>query len=718
MENCPYFYENQRPIIAREQYIGRENEFEQLERYLINNNPVLILGPEGIGKSGFLSCFCRLENRKRLASEHRILISMYSIPTALTDQDLIYKAFTDAVVNAGELLKDVGETECYEAIHRTIDGKLNNPTIGSSSLLQQVCNAFKDNACCVYLFVDQFERFISNQSVCIEHHDILRYLLDYRMLNMVIATDFDLNGNTLPSRVRGSYLLQRFTNSLTVKPLSFSEVCSYLDLIGNSGDFTHNVLEMIYYLSGGIPVLARYSALVIYTFKQEHPGEEVQINVIRNNLMANLEIEKLLQNWLSILDEREAGLLNMMAEKAYEPQIHPILPQYRDNCCSHLVDRGLIQSLTERGRAETWCFEFNSWILADFCQTYPVSAYVPAPLPTLSVIDLLRNQLDPQDFREQFLRSVAQKKLTLEQANTLLKKYTDDIVNISPDEQVILSETFAQYHTNGESGISERILHRVSQRTKEYLMMAVIMEKRIPSFVSDTIQNDASAKILYYGKALEQHLRDCWVPVIKELPNLTDVNDIKNKDPNFLTIGNFVAALKNNHATLSGYCRQHLAQDTNWEEYLERYIKNIGTAGSIRNSADHATDDASKVSTADDVEKMKQLCFEGENSIFECSFTADLLMKRRRDIWINYIVDGNNTATMICDTVDKDQTMRGHIQGTDCPVLVSAAQVKNFQLFNPMAILDAKSTYIVHVLGSKTENGERILTASIQSIKN
>lgn len=564
----PYEGISARRITRRNRYTGQQAAFRKLDRNVRNCVNTVILGPEGIGKSDFLNCYFNASFCRRLASEERILISRFTYPTALEEREEIFGSFAGAVLAAADYLEEQDE-ECrddYIRIRKRAEQKRKDAA-GNEEYLQRLCGICRDLDYQVILVVDQFEGFVNSPHVLPDHHNILRQLLVSSQLQMVVATDYDFNKNTIPKNASGSYLLQMFSgedHEVVLTPFTEKECGQYLELISRSRDFEEEEIAALRALSGGIPVFLRRCAYYALEWKKQEAlnshWDDVRIRAYEDS-------KEIIGRWLKYLDDKEAALLTMLAGEGEgrAPE------EYREGCLPLLKKRGLL-SVSPDAQTD-WDVCLNSVLLWDYCTSHTllpcepgevrakqngqaggttvinvngsyyegdhnVSQTLMVSLPAKELLDLvtgdagrrgisdtlyahLRGKLprggilsdipvreDDAEYDSRYDRAF-EEQISGKLIGELKVDEEGELTEISEKEQDSLDQRFSQVRAATRPEVTDALLAEMSVRAAFYLKLAVVVEEALSMMrVMNREEIDCSAQLVLYGKALEQQLRD------------------------------------------------------------------------------------------------------------------------------------------------------------------------------------------------------------------
>lgn len=659
-------------------FIGRETIREDLIENLPTLANTVVMGVEGVGKSTLFESVFTPEYCAQMARDEHILINRLVYPTSLENGGAVFEFFFDAAKNAAEWLKDCGEEALYEDILDKV--KASRETNGrAESTLQDICKHIKKKGYNVVLVIDQFELLTSSGKVSQDQFGVLRSVLAQQTLYFIVATDYDFDKDCLPENTIGSVLAQLFAdaemNQLFLKGFNEEECGEFLRNISGRDDFTENELHRLFILTGGIPPVLFRAAY--YAWEQKNAGANINWQGVKEALLENQKSR--MDGWLKILTPQEAALLCELANQADAPR--SISNGLRDGIPSKLLKRGLIVALGNN------CYGFNSALLQAYCTQHspephrPESLHSGMPTPATpptstpappqiniygpvvagdalfqtnnqvlapSVSEILRmlasdtsqsladqlakcslrvSELLPADLSlPEAVREQRYDEAFSEAACNILPDLEVDedqnLINVPPTEQETLDDRFRQAQANARRNLPDALLDQLSPRCKFYLKLAVVVEDAL-SPLGAGIMSDYSPYLLFYGKALEQALRDNLFPLFHEEEELSSYdtyadppcknensnNCFRRKSAKKCMIGNFEYLIRYQAGYLGELCDQQgiealdgtLLSREEWIAWWNDLHNQVDSARKIRNLADHSSDRDPGVGKLDDM---------------------------------------------------------------------------------------------------------------------
>ena len=162
--------------------------------------------------------------------------------------------------------------------------------------------------------------------------------------------------------------------------------------------------------------------------------------------------------------------------------------------------------------------------------------------------------------------------------------------------------------------ICNLILDWLSEISKIYLKSAIVIDYKL---LNETcLFSDLSAQLVYYGKFIEQVLRDVLYPLFKNCNELsdkltmqTDIGYMSILYPDKTTIGTYVNAIRSNEHILCKVCSDQYSQISNvinWEEYWQTFETALEEVRKLRNKAFHS----GNIITTNEVNHMRCLLLE------------------------------------------------------------------------------------------------------------
>lgn len=258
---------NTMPIDMINELLCREKEIQQIKEHVNSRKQTVILGVEGVGKTSLLNSVFNREYRKQKALEGTLVSPVTEFPTDLIEEDNIYMHFAEMIINSVEILSQCGETEKMNAILNRCND-IRKEKHSAEIYFEKIVNLiYRTHGYHIVMVVDNFERFTSSKVVTMKHHETLRKLL--HCSQYIVATNYDLNEDSLPPGVSGSHLLMNFAgNEIRVGGWSYEQTAEYINnkLKADEIKFSNELCKSIYRFTGGIPLLSTLAANYAYNY--------------------------------------------------------------------------------------------------------------------------------------------------------------------------------------------------------------------------------------------------------------------------------------------------------------------------------------------------------------------------------------------------------------------------------------------------------------------
>lgn len=374
------------PIESIKEWVGDKKIINELQYCVKVRTNTCILGPEGSGKTSLLKVAFSTDYRREMAEKYKKLIYFADLSNKNDGNDLCeylaerFASSLNTLIKNKDVLK-----EMKEAI------KEDDSECGQTKF-HNIITQMKDNwGYSIVIVMDCFELFAMSKTVTQDHHDCLRSLIENGYIQCIAATNYDLTKDSLPEDIRGSYLFQKFTNFIEMKPFSQEDVVKYLQnkLEHNLDIMHHFKIEPIFKLCGGIPDFVRI--IVKNTFDCiSDDGEECNVKsamkkakddcaIIMDNwckLLTQSQIEVVKELVLEVRSNNEFGFCDFTGTK-YETAV------------SLLLSRGLLRNYVyydAQGNAvlKDYLVQFNSLMFQNYCMDGKMEAAVERnPLPEI-----------------------------------------------------------------------------------------------------------------------------------------------------------------------------------------------------------------------------------------------------------------------------------------------------------------------------------------------
>lgn len=361
------------PIEKRSDWIGDQKIFNELEECIYQRVNAFILGVKGSGKTALLNCFFSIDYKREMAVKNRILIYAADLSTRSDGED-ICNYLADRLKYAVKRL--LGKTEEQAEIMEELESI--NSASGETRLQYMIEFLHEEYGYFVVLIMDNFELFTSSTSITIEHHEKLRSLIESRMLQCIVATDYDLSKDSLPWDVKGSYLVQKFTHSILAPAFSEEDALSFIKekQKGCEIQLEDNVIRSLFKLSGGIPWMLEAAAECAYGNIEKNGGELNRAELKDAVYQACLPI---MESWCKLLTAPQTEVLTLLAAQIEKNSI-PVCRDFAgepqlQNAVAALKFRGILRQAYNTDqfgnviRGGDYYVCFNSLLFQLFCST-------------------------------------------------------------------------------------------------------------------------------------------------------------------------------------------------------------------------------------------------------------------------------------------------------------------------------------------------------------
>lgn len=477
------------PIIKRfSDLIGRQEAADQLETYLQDRMSVVVMGPEGIGKTSFMESFFSRERRLRMARDSRLLMVKTSFRSTLTGEQ-IYPHLADAIESSLRILYEV-DPENADAILRDVESKRN-----FSSRLDDICAILRDWEYDVSIFIDDFENFTSSKSVEIGHHGVMRSLIKAHHASYVVATNYDFNQDSLPPKVSGSFLLMEFSgNELILSSFTRDQCMQYLEAKGAGGCFTPDECDIMLDISGGIPALLRFVAEAAWEKKQlTQQLSNPDWDEICRTVGADPDVKQYLADWCRVITPSHMEVINRLLNR--ENRMGLIQSDNLSAAVKSLLNRGLLMPRHRNGQVLKDCYIFNSELLENYCRNTVLTVSDPHDVQKDNMIKELLQMVETGHQSE-----------VLALMQEICKCMDNVTIPINYDEP-LTNEILQQFELN------EDILRRLDPFVRDEITTGIYIER---TFVQ-VVFKDYTPVYISFAKAVEAHLNKLLVPYLKRI---------------------------------------------------------------------------------------------------------------------------------------------------------------------------------------------------------
>lgn len=229
-----------------------------------------------------------------------------------------------------------------------------------------------------------------------------------------------------------------------------------------------------------------------------------------------------------------------------------------------------------------------------------------------------------------------------QQAEKIVTMFVPEEVETTPlvelrEEQKTLDARFRKIRANVDptGQLSDELLDSLSAKCSLYLKIAFVVDDAL-SALDDFKLGDLSARMVMYGKVLEQQLKDTMYPLFQSDARLgafvckrtANGNEklFSGLTVNETSIGNYTTIMAKELQYLANLAKQE--KITYGQEKAERSFwsglqANVDKARELRNEGDHSGSET----TAKELEKMRNLLY-GDKAVLDRCFVADRLHKK------------------------------------------------------------------------------------------
>lgn len=361
------------PVESREDWFGTQKYFEVLDACIAQRVNTAILGVQGSGKTSLLRtmfscdyCACMAEKRKILICEADLSLQR--------DGDAICRYLAEKIQEDAQFYLENSEQKkkMFQEM-RTVEGES-----AQTRLSKLIILLHRKYGYFIVLLMNHFERFTTSPMVTMEHHEVLRSLIEGRMLQCVVATNYDLSQDSLPPNMPGSYLLQKFTKFLYMQPFSLEAAVALLQRRQEGTDYQLPVklIETLFRLSGGIPWVLETAAEQVYA-NLEVNGGTLEMPVAKEAIYQ--ACFPIFQSWCKYFTEEQMKAIQVLAGQAEDNAHYAVMDftgaqSHRLRAVAALKKRGILRQVeytTQSGgvrRGRDYELQLNSLLFQRFCR--------------------------------------------------------------------------------------------------------------------------------------------------------------------------------------------------------------------------------------------------------------------------------------------------------------------------------------------------------------
>ena len=400
------------PVEKQNDFIGRRNIYERLNEKIQNQQNIVMQGVKGSGKTSVLRTFFGSEYRNKMARYENTIIVFDSYPVYLPC-DRVLEFFSERIADALCVLQYCGKEDVFENLKNKIK-VIRNDHSNTDACLRAIVELLYNEGYKVLLVLDDFEVFTSSTEVTVNHHNLLRSLMN-KGLQFVVATNFDLTRDSLNGKIEGgSFLIQTFLgNEVLVSGFDKQETAEYLHRYLRTDvchEFSNYEIHSIYVISGGIPALVRLTAK--YAFEKKYALNRELHTEDFDTIIPQVisDAGNILEGWYKYLTRDQYNTIQYLLEK---PGIDS-----NDSVMKKFYDRGIFKAYTDLNKNGIECeivgtYDFNSVILEEFSKNSEILIQLmkrnePLPVIKMTEYDRMIEKISSRDSKwmERYAQSI------------------------------------------------------------------------------------------------------------------------------------------------------------------------------------------------------------------------------------------------------------------------------------------------------------------------
>lgn len=583
------FLTNSMPIDAENNLYYREQEIKIIKEYVDGRNQTVILGVEGVGKTSLLRTVFNKEYRIQKARENTLISSVTEFPSNLKNDD-IYNHFIETIISSVGILSSCGEQELMNAILNKCKS-IRMTSQSTESKFEAIVNEIHESGYHIIIVVDNFERFTSSKEVTKHHHETLRKMLE--KTQYIVATNYDLNEDSLPQDVSGSLYLMAFAgHEIRIGGWSYEHTEMYVheQLIDGNIKFSEATILNLYLATGGIPVLVKLAGQYAYDCIKRYRTEE---NLKFASVYNEKKVQLILQHWSKMLTPMQIASLRNIQQPENTRDETMLRCLYLRGLLDYVQKKDVYGNLITRDDEYQFCCKYFGKYCRD--EGKLESAALQNPLRSLETTTQFKQSLSIDDLMEELRGRIEDGTATKKQIITVTKslcRYMPDVTGTIDLNEDLSDEVLAKYL------LSKEYLEKFDPKVRDFIYVGIQMDRCFENVTRSDF--DFSTVYLSFFKAVEMHLNLTIVPMIKKAsPNTTDQNGKKISsisDDNFLMIGVIYTILIKREAGLANKaidaikqrCRIKLNNKypDNWWDSFEKMLYDIKD---IRNYCPHTS---------------------------------------------------------------------------------------------------------------------------------
>lgn len=628
--------------------IGRKEILQKMDEWISEKQfNVVIQGPWGTGKTSVMNVFFNEEYRIKMAKQQTLFCHV-SFPL-LKDSDEIYHLLTDAVIDSLGILYKCGMIAklTLDFLRKKCDEIRKTSVNGASRYTSTLSFLSRDQKYRLVIIMDDLQHFTTSDKVTAAHHDILRRIVRQPGVNMqyVVATDFDLNDDSVSQEAKGSMWLHDLAkNIIVVQGFTMLECADYLNeyTLGTNVVFQESELKAIWDLTAGNPTLLRIAARHAYDMKailEETLGDDEWAEI---GDQVYDEAQELLKNWCSPMPKQQIELMRMLAQ---EPDSK--VERDMSGHVTALINRDLVeQSVRMRGNQSfPWPGHYcvRGKLLQRFClepgqleaaaESSPLRR--PKAQPAVSVPTVFTVAAESKDISTLLRETLSQlSSLTDDDAREDVANQIREICTAMDLPAPYAMKDILRDEVLYEYALTLDTLNQYSKKTRAFIINGIFTDMNLRDVTLELDDNASSS--VNFAKAIETHMNETLLPVIKwALPtqkireNSRDVC-LKDMTKQRLMLGEMSYILnRGRHMRSVQSCAEDLGQacisfpGKFSESWWKKLADQLDKIQALRNKVPHPD-----LISSEECKKLLQLAFRGEKCFMNsCTAVYDAAKK-------------------------------------------------------------------------------------------
>ena len=488
-----------------DQPFGRAREIEEIRKRVDARSLTAIQGVEGIGKTAILKAAFDRDFRIQKAREKVLISAVTEFPPELKD-DEIYQHFTDTVIKSVRILSLCDAESEMNAILSECE-QLRTQAPFPASAFESVIEAIHFRGYHIVIVVDNFERFTTSYDVTLKHHETLRRMLS--MSQYIVATNYDLNQDSLPKEVSSSLYMMNFSgHELLIGGWSYLQTEGFIkeQLKNSTIQFSPALCDKLYGATGGIPKLVKWAGQYAYDYIEKNGSEDgLQFVALYNDQ----KVQTLLQHWSRMFSKAQIAELKKLLTAQQNP-----LNKMEDAVLTSLQSRGILTHVQQtdaygntiiKDNEYQFCCKYFGKFCSDGNNLEDAAKQNPLLNPPQKA---LAKHLTFEELADELMQRLENDDLTPEQLYETTHLYAQHRqglthpldINEEPSEEVL-----AKYY------LSKEIMNQLDPTVQQFLRAGINMDRMFEGV--DT--NDLRVVYLNFCTAVELHLNLTILPAMK-----------------------------------------------------------------------------------------------------------------------------------------------------------------------------------------------------------